>query len=322
VKQLCSCLVLVLGAAFLTALSRSAAEGPPRALGDIPVPPAVYQAMLLRMPVLEKEQTRAYLDYRDLGFVTPAKDQGVCGSCWAFASTAAFESRIIMAGGPSEVHDLSEQLLTSCETNDQGCCGGDWHYAFQFYQTHQPVLESCYAYGDGSSSCDSFPSCPPDCSSVACSYACPTLSWEVVNAYSVDATDPNQVISALVNYGPGYFRFDVYTDFDTYWYGSPGIYRHTGGTYRGGHAVEIIGYDSDQRFWICKNSWGENQGPFGDGTFRIAWTGHSTDLNFGMAVITVTSPAGGLLPSSTPAGTALLVAGMTALLRARRRRST
>jgi len=62
------------------------------------------------------------LDWRTKGVVTPVKDQGQCGSCWAFSTTGAVESAWAVAGNP--LTSLSEQQLVSCCNSSDGCDGG------------------------------------------------------------------------------------------------------------------------------------------------------------------------------------------------------
>ena len=62
-------------------------------------------------------------DWRNYGRVTPAKDQGGCGSCWAFASTAQYESLLAM-GNNGALYDLAEQYALQCETISSGGCDG------------------------------------------------------------------------------------------------------------------------------------------------------------------------------------------------------
>lgn len=63
-------------------------------------------------------------DWRNYGVVTPIKDQGNCGSCWAFTASGFLESESIRRGGVKNV-DLSEQYLLKCNTASAGCNGGD-----------------------------------------------------------------------------------------------------------------------------------------------------------------------------------------------------
>jgi hypothetical protein len=76
---------------------------------------------------------------------------------------------------------------------------------------------------------------------------------------------PEYIEAALAN-GPMLAAFDVYQDFFSY---KGGVYHHTWGDSVGGHAVAIVGYDSAERYWIVKNSWGANWGE--NGYFRIGF---------------------------------------------------
>jgi len=91
--------------------------------------------------------------------------------------------------------------------------------------------------------------------------------------------------------GPSYWRFNVYSDFNTYWTtASPdAVYTsQSGASPRGGHAVLIIGWSDSKGAFLCKNSWGETAGPNSDGTFWIAYTGHYYYLGFGMSNFDIT----------------------------------
>ena len=89
-------------------------------------------------------------DLRDMGSVPPIKDQGSCGSCWAFAKTASLESANAVTNG--EMLNLSEQELVSCDGDSYGCEGGflsDFRYQIQKGQG----LESDFPYRAKDVSC-------------------------------------------------------------------------------------------------------------------------------------------------------------------------
>merc|ERR1712151_1156963 len=75
------------------------------------------------------------------------------------------------------------------------------------------------------------------------------------------------IMKDLVENGPMYVAFTVYSDFPTY---KSGVYRHTSGSALGGHAVTLVGYGEldGQKYWKIKNSWNENWGD--NGHFLIA----------------------------------------------------
>lgn len=210
-------------------------------------------------------------NWMDQGVVTSAKNQGACGSCYAFAGVGSMESKILMDGGAKE--DLSEQQIVSCDTTMYACNGGSAS-VLKFWTDNGPMRESCTGYR------------PED--NVQCSDLdnCEQLPPRVKNYYTVDTSDFRQIQTSLQNDGPTYFRYDVYSDFFTFWSeATPGdVYRQSSGSLKGGHAVLIVGWDGYKMAWLCKNSWGETAGPNGDGTFWIGYAGsHANDLNFGMS---------------------------------------
>lgn len=244
-------------------------------------------------------------DWRDIdgkgtSYVTPIRNQRSCGSCWAFAATAALESYTLMTQNmPNFNLDLAEQILVSCYNLD-GCSGGSPSGASSYIRSTGLPLESCFLYTafdaqDG-------------VNSVACTQACPSWqgsTYKILNYGSVSAT-VSAIKEALVTYGPLVTTFSVYADFFSY---NGGIYSYTSGTYQGGHAVLIVGYDDANQCFIVKNSWGTGWGEAG--YFRIAFSQMSSPINFGSGTLTyygslstpslsVTRPSSG---TSWPAGT-------------------
>lgn len=83
-------------------------------------------------------------DWQSEGALTPVKDQGVCGSCWAFSSTAALESLKFINTGV--LGNLSEQQLIDCDTNDYGCDGGFAEGAFNYVASNGIMSYNDYPY--------------------------------------------------------------------------------------------------------------------------------------------------------------------------------
>ncbi len=63
-------------------------------------------------------------DWRNYNVVTPPKNQGSCGSCWAFSAIGFLESELIRRSLADKTVDLSEQFLMQCDTSSYGCSGG------------------------------------------------------------------------------------------------------------------------------------------------------------------------------------------------------
>ena len=228
------------------------------------------------------------LDWRNNGgnFVTPVRNQGGCGSCWAFATTGALESyNLIRNNTPGTDLNLSEQVMVSCGTSgghDAGGCGGGYiQYASDYIRNTGLPLETCYPYTN-----------PPNDGN--CANAC--ANWEP-SAYKITkwsyAGYPYGTVAtveglkaALTTYGPLVTTMDVYEDFYDY---RSGVYSYVSGGYLGGHAVLLVGYDDPGQYFIVKNSWGT--GYWGEsGYFRIAYSEMDSVVDFGEWTIAYGDP--------------------------------
>ena len=94
--------------------------------------------------ILSEEGLSDSVDWRTKGAVNPVQDQGSCGSCWAFSSTAAMEGAHQIKTG--NLLKLSEQQLVDCDPQSSGCNGGLETYAFQYLEKNAQELESDYPY--------------------------------------------------------------------------------------------------------------------------------------------------------------------------------
>jgi C1A family cysteine protease len=216
--------------------------------------------------------TLDYRNYNGLSYVTPIKNQGNCGSCWAFATTAALESQVLMTS--SLLTDEAEQILVSC-SGAGSCSGGYIDRASNFIQSTGLPPEQDYPYTATNGSC----------SNAVANWQSSTerisgWQWVTTTAPTVDL-----IKSALVNYGPLVTTMNVYSDF---YYYTGGVYSLTAGsTYEGGHAIEIIGYDDNSQSFIVKNSWGTGWGE--SGFFQIAYNQLTNAVAFGQYTISYNS---------------------------------
>lgn len=199
----------------------------------------------------------AVLDWRnnDGGdWTTPIRNQGSCGSCWAFGSLAVVESLMeIKSVDPSLDPDYSEQFMVSCSG---GSCDG-WYMddTAEFLKNTGSTDEPCFPYVAQDRPC--YKRCPDWESRIV-----NISDWGWVGGSPYPATVDE--IKEELQYGPVFGSMTVYEDF---FYYTGGVYEHVYGQELGGHAIAIVGWDDINQCWICKNSWGPGWGE--NGWFRI-----------------------------------------------------
>jgi C1A family cysteine protease len=95
------------------------------------------------------------VDWRTKSAVTPVKDQGQCGSCWAFSATGSMESSFFLFGKVA-LPSLSESQLVDCSRleGNQGCNGGLMDNAFKYAKLHKMTTEASYPYKAQTRSCN------------------------------------------------------------------------------------------------------------------------------------------------------------------------
>jgi C1A family cysteine protease len=219
------------------------------------------------------------LDWRSNGgnYVTPVRDQGACSSCWAFATTAALESYILIKDNLQGVDDnRAEEILLSCSMAGS-CHGGDIHRAADYIRYTGLPPDSYFPY-TASSADDS-------CSNALIGWENNTYnipSWSWVNTWSVSV---DAIKNALYSHSPLVTIMTVCDDFFSY---VDGIYENTTESCEDLHAVLIVGYKDDLSvggggYFIAKNSWGDSWGQ--GGYFNIAYSQTTSPVYFGRYTI-------------------------------------
>ncbi len=194
---------------------------------------------------------------------TPESQSPSCGNCWAYACTGVLEGLLNYYLGYS--FNLDEDFLT--DHGCSGCQGGDPTCGFG-------IIEN---FGVRSTS------------SINGNYY-KNARYKVSN-YSVQSpTDIESIKLALIT-SPVYASMYVYHDFYFLSSDPDYIYRHAWGDKDPGkHAIVIVGYNDNEQYWICKNSWGPNWA--NHGYFKIAYGECGIDeLNCGTAEVNQSSLA-------------------------------
>jgi len=191
------------------------------------------------------------------------RDQGRCGSCWAFGAAESFGDRYCIATGHSMT--FSPQHLVDCYEDDDGCEGGILDLTWYALVKQGIVSDECKPYTAETHDC-SYECNDTKHSALKLYYAKNAYSTFVPFQYEKTVRAIQEEIMAN---GPVEAAFYVLSDFMSY---SGGVYQRTAGAeYQGGHAIKIIGWGVDEDtkvpYWTVANSWGEDWGE--KGFFRI-----------------------------------------------------
>ena len=225
--------------------------------GFTPPPMDLSHVRLPSPPADKIRDLPARFDWREAGLVSPIKNQGGCGSCYAFAAAADVESRVL--DSYQTLVDISENHLKECHFEGRSCLGGNAFMMTNLLTLQGAVLEDCDPYVPSITGCSS--DCEPQFS---------VFDWIVLTGNSTPPT--GALKQALADHGPlstTVFAGDGSTPswntaFNN-WSGGDGLYFT--GTNTPNHAVTLVGWDDDhphagggQGCWIVKNSWGAGWG--------------------------------------------------------------
>ena len=199
--------------------------------------------------------TAKSFDWRQVNGSTPVRDQGNCGTCWAFATQGSFEGSLRITSGIGADVNTSEQELLDCNPVGYSCEGGWW--AFPMLLSTGTATEASYPYVAQGKTCKR-----------EAAQVFHGADWDYVTSTSV-----SDIKQALCQHGPlavgvvATPRFQAYTG---------GVFKEAGAGKFVNHAVTLIGWNDVQRAWIIKNSWGPVWGETGGygterGYMRIAY---------------------------------------------------
>eukprot|EP01117_Protostelium_nocturnum_P007071 TRINITY_DN2538_c0_g1_i1.p1 TRINITY_DN2538_c0_g1~~TRINITY_DN2538_c0_g1_i1.p1 ORF type:complete len:337 (+),score=86.34 TRINITY_DN2538_c0_g1_i1:127-1137(+) len=188
-------------------------------------------------------------DWRSKGAVTPVKDQGTCGSCWAFSTVETIESKWILAGrAKADTLKLSPQQLVDCNDASLGCNGGIPALAFEYVMFAGGVeSEQDYPYKAVSGSCKFNES----------KVVAKVKTWKSVTWSFNEA----EIKDKLVQWGP----LSVCVDANSWQDYQSGVMTASQCAEFNllDHAVQLVGYNTDPvagNYWIVRNSWNTDWG--------------------------------------------------------------
>jgi len=183
------------------------------------------------------------LDWRTKGKVSEVKDQGQCGSCWAFSTIGFLESQSLIKNNKNQT--FSEQQLVDCDKKtDAGCNGGLMQSALNYIADQGIEGEKSYPYKGRDETC---------------AYKKDSVIAKASNVQCYEDLNDISIKKYLTTVGPLAIAVDA-NEFQTY---DSGILACSGSELD--HGVLLVGYGSDKGkdYWIVKNSWGKNWGEKG-----------------------------------------------------------
>ncbi|XP_072392907.1 cathepsin L-like proteinase [Diabrotica undecimpunctata] len=183
-------------------------------------------------------QVPTEVDWRNKNADLGVKNQGSCGSCWAFSAAGAIEGQLAIH--KNQHVPLSEQELVDCDTVNGGCNGGLMTDAFNYVKRHGLAAESKYKYTGRDGSCKKV-----------------QKQVSSISGYVNLARTETALINALANVGP----VSIAVDADTWQHYGGGVYNNRNCRTSLNHGVLAVGYTKDAL--IVKNSWGTSWGERG-----------------------------------------------------------
>ncbi|KAJ1407434.1 cysteine proteinase [Ochromonadaceae sp. CCMP2298] len=186
---------------------------------------------------------------------TPVKDQGYCGSCWAFSATEQIESDAMRTLGTSYI--LSPEQITQCDSTSQGCNGGWTERAYSYVQKTGGVEQDAnYPY-------TSYQGVTGTCKEDKSKFVIGITGYTTLNGES-------SMASHVQSTGP----LSVCVDASSWNSYTSGIMSSCG--QRVDHCVQAVGVDTSAGYWKVRNSWGTSWGE--SGYIRLKYGANTCDI--------------------------------------------
>lgn len=221
------------------------------------VKPADSVEKILSYEAMDKKDVEIPTVYDLRGKISKIRNQGNCGSCWSFSLTAALLDAWVLSG--KDPGALSEQYLVDCAKNQYGCGGGYFNAAEYLKEPKGAPSLAAYPYTAKNGRCKAVP---------------PTaglIEWHYVGTEG-KSPSVKDIQKAILLYGP----VSVTVGADSY------FMNYQSGVYNActqqstNHMTNIVGWNDNEKYWIMRNSWGEEWGE--DGYMRIKYVGKNGKL--------------------------------------------
>lgn len=242
--------------------------------------PSRLPKLLHKVPTALPDNFDARTNWPNCPSIAEVRDQGSCGSCWAFGAVEAMTDRICIASkAQNNWHISAEDLVDCCSSCGFGCDGGYPESAWEYFVHTGLVTGGNYNSNQGCqpysiASCEhhttgSLPPCQGEQPTPKCVKKCEASYNSTFaadkkfgkSAYSI-SSDEQQIMTEIMTNGPVEGAFTVYADFLSY---KSGVYQHTAGEELGGHAIKILGWgiENSTKYWLVANSWNADWGNMG-----------------------------------------------------------